>query len=78
MPPHTLKLKVNSIVMLLRNLSIEDGLCNGTRLIVKHLHDNVIACEVLILTGINEGDRVLIPGVSFCPEDTNLPFRLKA
>ena len=75
MPPHTLNLKVNSIVMLLRNLSIEDGLCNGTRLIVKHLHDNVIACD--ILTGVNTGDRVLIPRVSLCPEDTNLPFRLK-
>ena len=49
MPPYTLNLKVNSIVMLLRNFSIEDGL-SGTWLIVKHLHDNVIVCY--ILTGI--------------------------
>ena len=32
LPPHELNLKVNVIVMLIRNLSISDGLCNGTRL----------------------------------------------
>ena len=61
--------------MLLRNLSLKDGLCNGTRLIVKHLHNNVIDCE--ILTGICAGNRVLIPRVSLCPNDINLPFQIK-
>ncbi|XP_066916947.1 uncharacterized protein [Clytia hemisphaerica] len=32
MPRHKLNLKVGSLVMLLRNLSLKDGLCNGTRL----------------------------------------------
>lgn len=61
--------------MLLRNLSIKDGLCNGTRLIVRHLHTNVIDCEVL--TGIRKGERVLIPRITFAPDDTNIPFKLK-
>ncbi|XP_074096363.1 uncharacterized protein LOC141525698 [Cotesia typhae] len=30
LPPHKLSLRVNSVVMLIRNLSIHEGLCNGT------------------------------------------------
>uniref|UniRef100_A0A914XLI5 ATP-dependent DNA helicase n=1 Tax=Plectus sambesii TaxID=2011161 RepID=A0A914XLI5_9BILA len=35
MPPHKLILKVGAIVMLLRNLNIKMGLCNGTRLAIR-------------------------------------------
>ena len=42
MPKHRLNLKVGSVIMLLRNLSLKDGLCNGTRLKVCNLQDNVI------------------------------------
>ena len=31
MPPHYLKFKIGAIAMLLRNLDLENGLCNGTR-----------------------------------------------
>lgn len=31
LPPHTLRLKVGSIVMIIVNVSVELGLCNGTR-----------------------------------------------
>ena len=75
MPPHKLNLKLNSVVMLLRNLSLKDGLCNGTRLIIRRLHNNVCDCEVL--TGVRKGERVLIPRIVFAPDDTNLPFKLK-
>ncbi|XP_066910496.1 uncharacterized protein [Clytia hemisphaerica] len=47
MPRHKLNLKVGSVVMLLRNLSLKDGLCNGTRLKVCNLQDNVIDAEIL-------------------------------
>ena len=53
MPPHVLNLKKGCVVMLLRNLSLKDRLCNGTRLIVRQLHTNVIDCE--ILTGTRSG-----------------------
>ena len=75
MPRHKLNLKVGSVVMLLRNLSLRDGLCNGTRLKVCNLQDNIIDAE--ILTGFFAGQRTLIPRITFCPNDTNLPFQLK-
>lgn len=42
MAPHRLKLKVNCIIMLLRNFDTDYGFCNGIRLIVKKLHNNSI------------------------------------
>jgi ATP-dependent DNA helicase PIF1 len=45
MPPHVLRLKVGCIAMLLRNLNMNMGLCNVTRLIVTHLHQNIIECR---------------------------------
>ena len=51
MPPHKLLLKKGAIIMLLQNLDISKGLCNGTRVLVKHLHTCVLDAEVL--TGSN-------------------------
>jgi ATP-dependent DNA helicase PIF1 len=61
--------------MLLRNLDIKRGLCNGTRLILHHLHAHVLDAE--IITGANQGQRVLIPRLKLAPSDPNLPFTLQ-
>ena len=50
-----------AIIMLLRNINLKKGLCNGTRLIVHPLHDHSIDAE--ILTGSFEGHLVLIPRI---------------
>lgn len=56
-------------------MSFKDGFRNGTRFMIRNLRADVI--DSGILTGIREGDRVLISRVSLCPNDTNLPFYVK-
>ncbi|XP_057418863.1 uncharacterized protein LOC130713079 [Lotus japonicus] len=46
-PDHKLVLKMGSSVVLMRNLDISTGLCNGTRLIVTHLCPNFVGCIVV-------------------------------
>ena len=43
-PLHQLELKTGIPVVLLRNINPAAGLCNGTRLIVKQLHENYLVC----------------------------------
>ena len=73
-PPHKLILKIGVPIMLLRNLNPTEGLCNGTRLIVKGFQRHVIDAE--ILTGSHFGNRVFIPRIRIAPSDVDLPFQL--
>jgi len=47
LPPHELHLKINSIIMLIRNINIDEGKCNGTRCIVTKLYHNVIQAKII-------------------------------
>ncbi|VDO96416.1 unnamed protein product [Heligmosomoides polygyrus] len=75
-PPHELHLKKGAVIMLLRNLRVNQGLCNGTRLTVEHMDRYILGCK--IATGANKGQYVLIPRIIFCPPayDTS-PCRFK-
>jgi ATP-dependent DNA helicase PIF1 len=76
LPPHELKLKINCPVILLRNLDPNNGLCNGTRLMVRALQDNAIDAE--IVAGQHARKRVFIPRLPLSPsDDISLPFKFK-
>ena len=75
LPPGELKLKIGIPVILLRNLNPSEGLCNGTRLIIRNLQNKVIDAE--IITGSHVGRRVFIPRITLSPSNNNLPFILK-
>lgn len=72
LPPHNLQLKVGSVVIMLRNIN-QPRLCNGTRLAIKKLLNNVI--EATILKGKYKGEDVLIPRIPMIP--TDVPFEFK-
>jgi ATP-dependent DNA helicase PIF1 len=74
LPPHELNLKINCPVILLRNLDPNNGLCNGTRLMVRALQDNAIDAE--ITGGQHVGKRVLYQDLS-PSDDISLPFKFK-
>ena len=72
LPPHKLVLKVNGIVLLIRNLNTKEELVNGTRMRIKFMHRNVIDCEVLTKTARNK--RIVIPRINLTYSGTILPF----
>uniref|UniRef100_M1A3P1 ATP-dependent DNA helicase n=1 Tax=Solanum tuberosum TaxID=4113 RepID=M1A3P1_SOLTU len=62
-------------VMLLRNIDQAAGLCNGTRLIVTKLGNQVI--EAKVLSGQMVGQKVFIPRMTLRPSDARIPFKFQ-
>jgi hypothetical protein len=60
-PEHELHLCIGMPIMLLRNLNIAQGLCNGTRLMVTRLTDRTIGAK--FLTGERKGNDVTLPKI---------------
>ncbi|XP_020186773.3 uncharacterized protein [Aegilops tauschii subsp. strangulata] len=76
LPPHALKLKLNCHVILLRNIDPANGLCNGTRLVVRGFERNTIDAEIVI--GQHAGRRVFLPRIPLCPSENGMfPFKFK-
>lgn len=75
LPPYELKLRINTVVMLIRNLNINEGLCNGTRLLIIALHNHLLKCE--ILTGDKKGSIVFINRITLYSSETDCPFVFK-
>ena len=75
MPPHELRLKDGVPVIVLRNLDPSSGICNGTRLIVRRLHRNVILAK--IVGGAHDGEEVHIPRITMSTTGHRWPFTLQ-
>ncbi|EJK73532.1 hypothetical protein THAOC_04838, partial [Thalassiosira oceanica] len=76
LPEHELLLKKEAIVILLRNMDIVGGHCNGTRYLVKDIGEYRL---VLHKIGVNDRDpnKVLIlPRIPMKKEDRDMPFTL--
>ncbi|CAN1306099.1 ATP-dependent DNA helicase PIF1 [Linum perenne] len=74
-PEHSLQLKPKTVVMLLRNLNPSLGLCNGTRIMLTQLGENVLAG--VILGGSSEGVQVAIPRINLDVQQHRWPFVLR-
>lgn len=72
MPQHILKLKIGSIIMMIRNLD-PPYLCNGTRMIVTKLSKHLI--EAKIIAGKYTGKSVLIPRIPMISTDLSFEFK---
>jgi ATP-dependent DNA helicase PIF1 len=76
LPPHLLKLKVGCPIILLHNIVLANGLCNGTRLICRSFQRNVIDAEIAV--GEHAGKRIFLPRIPLCPSDDDMfPFKMK-
>ncbi|CAL1353730.1 unnamed protein product [Linum trigynum] len=74
-PEHEIHLKVSTPVILLRNLNPAIGLCNGTRIMITHLGDNVIRGD--IIGGKYDKKTVAIPRIVLNVTEHRWPFVLK-
>lgn len=65
LPPHELKLKQNFHIILMRNPDCYNGLCNGTRMIVRGFQNNSI--DDKIVNGHHVVNRFSIPWITMSP-----------
>ncbi|XP_026399668.1 ATP-dependent DNA helicase PIF1-like [Papaver somniferum] len=76
LPSHILKLKIGAPIMFLRNVDAKNGLCNGTRLIIKEFFPSCI--DAVIISGNYIGTRVFIHRMPLePPENLKLPYKFK-
>ncbi|XP_045792256.1 ATP-dependent DNA helicase PIF1-like isoform X2 [Trifolium pratense] len=75
LPNHKLILKRGVPVILMKNIDLSSGLCNGTRLIVDELGVNVIGAR--IITGNHVGDKVFIPRMNLVSSDGSIPVKFQ-
>ena len=74
LPPSQLKVKLGAPLMLLRNLDVGQGLCNGTRLRLVEMTNRVLL--VRIISGPSAGQSAFIPRITVSTSADQLPFEL--
>ena len=69
-----MELKERALVLLLRNIDVNSGLCNGTTMKVISIKPKIK--NVQITNGSHIGDYALIPSIQLSPSDSLLPFKV--
>jgi len=72
LPPHVLHLKVGTCIILIRNLNIKEGHCNGTRYIILELTNRCIHARKLNATG-DGNDDIFIPRIPLRSNESDYP-----
>lgn len=73
LPNHSMKLKIGTCLMLIKNLNQCEGLCNDTRLTVTRLANHVIKAN--IFSGIHIGNTIYIPKMSLSHSQSLWSFK---
>ena len=74
LPPARLAMCPGAVVMLVRNIDYENGLCNGTRALVVSVSRRSL--DILVLTGRSQGHRAFLPRIPMTPSEYSLPVRV--
>ncbi|CAI0558239.1 unnamed protein product [Linum tenue] len=74
-PNHEISLKIHAPVMILRNLSPPNGLCNGRRIMITFLGEDII--KGTIMGGTYDTKLVVVPRIVLNIDDKKWPFILK-
>ena len=74
-PVHNLELKEGSPFILLRNLDAKNGLCNGTKMILKRFVSRYVL-EGTIVSGSHKGEHVFLPRINFSTSESDFPFTM--
>lgn len=72
LPPYDLKLKRGAILILIRNINITEGLCNGTRLKLINIKPFVLTAK--IISGISKGKIFMLPRIELQPSSQEIAF----
>jgi ATP-dependent DNA helicase PIF1 len=75
LPPHKLTLKNGTVCSLLRNLNLQDGKCNGTRMAEHEFGRNLIMFE--ILTGAAEEEHMWLRRIILKNEGSHFPIAFR-
>jgi len=75
LPHHKIRLKIEVLIMLLRNIDLKLVLCNGTRLIITRMGKFVLEGKVISRSNIDE--KVFIPKLSLSLSNVKIPFKFQ-
>ncbi len=76
-PPHELRLKIGAPIMLIRNLDLKNGHCNGVRYIVLQLTQHHIYAKKMGIPMSHPQSTIYIPRIPIIKKSMGLPFLFK-